>query len=932
MSKLNIDISGRGGLAPNFAGDLNDTSAQPHLRYIGDDGQFADGVFNPIKQFGYLSPANNTYIDLTGSTNANIIATEYDSINDDAFLAEAGAVIWKLDGFDDTSLSTYITVNQTGTETLTDLNIYEINGARALFYAYNISNTPGAYSRIGMIGLDDDSGISLYSSLSFENTNVVDTIDAGGAVEGLAQSYQPTSAIEFNRVRLPLAVGASDDGGYTVQVDIQKDDWTENTGSLDLDGGDDSIYISDGGQTGLDLQDDFTFECWFKPDSAANAQVLISKWYGNDVATSAYRFRQQGSGLYLQMTDTGGTNTEETVSYTFADDSWYHIAVTRDKTAGEVKFYVYGTQAGTTQTATTNQLYNSNADFIIGSTDSTTVHQGFTAGNIKEVRVWSDVRTQTEIFDNVYATLTGSEANLVGYWKLNDSGVYTDETTNNNDLTSEGSPAHSTSCPPGIPDGVSLATGTINPTVLPDTGSSEEQSIVNFDLSSTVSIAEDEKFFIIVEPTTFGDMTASDSLQWLGRTDNPIIGNSYPFTYDGTDFLVGDQDTDFAFQLILTGDQNWSDEWVAGTAQFSASADLFMLNSDNGRMYIFEDNYVHGVNGTTTGGGGGTLSTDLLTFPSYFKIVDAVDTRGLMYIAVQSDNADDAATDVRNYSETQVGVYSWDRRSDVVGTQDFLPLYGVRDIKKIYVTPEGDLRIICIANDRFTEIRSISNGGQVVERLGIDAFPTTRDSLKIMNNMTVWLAQDGIWYAHGSIAPGEPERLFKIGDMTGEITGSGTPGAILIGDDVSAQSRQSIIFAFDDGNGQNVNRWYPHGEGTIDSNAQKGHIGNSYTLNVNFGTIAQVNFIRLYCKPTSSSGATTIATAKVYYNQNTTAGATTTITQKLANDGFIYIKLGQKNIRSIQVEIENSTTQTLGTNDFRPYLLEVDYDVTDKVK
>ena len=70
--------------------------------------------------------------------------------------------------------------------------------------------------------------------------------------------------------------------------------------------------------------------------------------------------------------------------------------------------------------------------------------------------MWSDIRTASEIADNAGVELTGSEGNLVGYWKLNND--YTDETSNGNDLTASGSPVFSTNIPWENPTGVSGST------------------------------------------------------------------------------------------------------------------------------------------------------------------------------------------------------------------------------------------------------------------------------------------------------------------------------------------------------------------------------------------------------------------------------------------------------------------------------------------
>ena len=66
--KTVIDLSGIKGLTNRFYGDKSLTASQPHLRYFGDDGELAVGIFNPISTLGYMSPANNTTKACTGTT------------------------------------------------------------------------------------------------------------------------------------------------------------------------------------------------------------------------------------------------------------------------------------------------------------------------------------------------------------------------------------------------------------------------------------------------------------------------------------------------------------------------------------------------------------------------------------------------------------------------------------------------------------------------------------------------------------------------------------------------------------------------------------------------------------------------------------------------------------------------------------------------
>ena len=62
--------------------------------------------------------------------------------------------------------------------------------------------------------------------------------------------------------------------------------------------------------------------------------------------------------------------------------------------------------------------------------DTTNIHS--LDGKIDDVRVWNDIRTPTEIVAHKDTELTGTEANLVGYWQLDNALL--DENANNNHL------------------------------------------------------------------------------------------------------------------------------------------------------------------------------------------------------------------------------------------------------------------------------------------------------------------------------------------------------------------------------------------------------------------------------------------------------------------------------------------------------------------
>ncbi|CAI8947588.1 Glycosyltransferase [Priestia megaterium] len=65
---------------------------------------------------------------------------------------------------------------------------------------------------------------------------------------------------------------------------------------------------------------------------------------------------------------------------------------------------------------------------------------GFYIGSLKEIRIWNTIRTQNEIETNMNHELTGGEAGLFGYWKINEGSgeIAYDSTKNKNNIIING--------------------------------------------------------------------------------------------------------------------------------------------------------------------------------------------------------------------------------------------------------------------------------------------------------------------------------------------------------------------------------------------------------------------------------------------------------------------------------------------------------------
>lgn len=192
--------------------------------------------------------------------------------------------------------------------------------------------------------------------------------------------------------------------------------------------------ITDGSQTGLDITTDYTGEAWINVTEVGSTTMnIFSKRNGS----SGYDFTLDQSGHLQVAFATSSLTIIESIQSVMqkAEGDWVHIAVAVDISARTAAMYVNGAlMPSTTTTSGNTTIGNNTSDFVIGANSG--AKNEFMDGKISDVRLWSDIRTATEIQDNMNQQLTGSETGLVGYWKLD--GDFTDSTSNGNDLTTSG--------------------------------------------------------------------------------------------------------------------------------------------------------------------------------------------------------------------------------------------------------------------------------------------------------------------------------------------------------------------------------------------------------------------------------------------------------------------------------------------------------------
>tara|TARA_Y100000593_G_scaffold14361_1_gene27170 strand:- start:639 stop:4532 length:3894 start_codon:yes stop_codon:yes gene_type:complete len=197
----------------------------------------------------------------------------------------------------------------------------------------------------------------------------------------------------------------------------------------------------------LDLREDITIEAWIKfeslPTSSGSMEIVARDGNATDQKGYYFRFTDAATDKlqYATRDSSGNYITAETNWNAPATDTWFHVAVSHDKSAGKVQFYVDGSAQGSEISGlNTTTAESSEAKFSIGCKIASdgTISNNFD-GMISEVRVWDSLLHPSVIAANDMTEIA-AQTNLVGYWRLNNS--YEDTSGNEQTLTPGGATAY----------------------------------------------------------------------------------------------------------------------------------------------------------------------------------------------------------------------------------------------------------------------------------------------------------------------------------------------------------------------------------------------------------------------------------------------------------------------------------------------------------
>lgn len=1035
--KLFIDLSGQGGLSPNYYGNSDTLTPQPQYQYIGSETQLASGFFNPFLREGYLAPAPADGQAVSVSEAATLTSVVYDNVSDTVYWAEHANTIFEGDTLNDTSLSQFKQLQSN--HQITDLEIYEVNGKRNLFFSYldtsptsltveTYFSEPTQWVSVGLSVAPETAGQkpaivyqdSYYTYLdgAMDNTftiNVPSGITNPGVIVAVVGAEVVTAAsYEGNAMTLIQSEKWTQVSDAAIST-FQATNVTAGNNAFSLTVGTGTyakvfvMILENVEQTGGFISDSDEAEylasmnveelSFSSTDVRGPSAYQYSPFLRKDTGTTMYTYNGSGGGVIVQYT----LGTAYDTSSTFTSAGTYNA----NAEVGSVVYSVFIKPDGT-------KMYLNN---------STNIYQ-YTLGTPWDITTASYDSKTSAVSNPAGAPITlspdGTKLYLPSGTYLTLSQYTLSTPWDISTATLDGR-SHLSSVASGLqdfefnPDGteaillvatassanklvylthIQLSTAysflseitTVNTVQLSEL---DDDGVDNYEPNKIIYL-EDQYRLIIHRGKTNGSQNGDYTTYFLGNTtaenvmtitsDSLVIqiaalanitsstvfsiGSSQRWIFQQTAYTSGsatgakytavsyDNNTFspvyVGTSLIPTGpmDETYSFDTVTNGTILYSKTDPFMRNSDNGFMYIFTSDGVHKLDGSTIGGVNGTLTPYVLQFPEHHTLTDAVEYRSNFYIVVHQYQVDTTDTTQTNYT-VPAGVYVWNRYSGVIQMRDYIPVVGIRQIKKIYISPDNALRMITVSSTGITQIRQLNGTSfEVIKELGIGAAPQYHDSLTVDEDKTIWLGSDGTLYCHGRVRPGTEEILTKLfqakapsANTTDGFTKNIEAGAVFFGYTSSTpvsgyrQDRQCLTIAYREGQGSGsfvVKQIMPF-DISIGSSAQAQMASDIYTLVKYLPGLAQVNYLHLTFLPAAISGSTVAATIKVYRDQQTTPINTTDITYDDISRGFKYIKVGKTDVHAIQLEIEYPASITFA-NTFFPAYAVVDYEPTTKLK
>ncbi len=157
-------------------------------------------------------------------------------------------------------------------------------------------------------------------------------------------------------------------------------------------------------------------EAWVKTNSSTGDQRIVSMATSSSNSDIEFILALNTSDEpYFKVVESDGSSNATATSSSALTSQWAHVAGIYDGT--DIKVYVNGVETGTASLSGTINTHSCPID-IAGYSYSKAGE--YFDGMIDEVRIWSNVRTLTELRGNMFRELAGNESGLFAYYKMSD--------------------------------------------------------------------------------------------------------------------------------------------------------------------------------------------------------------------------------------------------------------------------------------------------------------------------------------------------------------------------------------------------------------------------------------------------------------------------------------------------------------------------------
>ena len=185
----------------------------------------------------------------------------------------------------------------------------------------------------------------------------------------------------------------------------------------------------------LVLVDSFAIEFWFKTPSPIQGWTrIMEKGAWDEYYIGFYgTLPKVYGGLRVFENNANRISTKIGPSLTeIAASEWYHMAVTYNGTT--VCTYINGLLE--TEKDAVVEPRKTTGDLVIGAVKQSGVYGSFFNGTLDELKIWNCNRSSAQVAADMYAVLTGAEANLAAYYNFNEGAgqVAADLSPNSNHM------------------------------------------------------------------------------------------------------------------------------------------------------------------------------------------------------------------------------------------------------------------------------------------------------------------------------------------------------------------------------------------------------------------------------------------------------------------------------------------------------------------